>query len=132
MQWPEIQVALWQLAVAGFAALTLTWVAFATGRWMGRRTRIAASHEGARRQMAGRVAELWAPYTDGFPGEVDEAYFLGAPIDFVVFEGMSDGEIEEIVFVEVKSGDGKLTRRERMIRDAVIDGRVSWLEHRLD
>lgn len=88
--------------------------------------------EGARRQIAGRVAELWAPYESGFPGEIEDAWFLGSPIDFVVFDGLSDGALDEVVFVEVKSGSGKLTKRERMIRDAVTDGRVRWLEFRIE
>ena len=119
-----------QVACAGGAAFGL-WLAYRLGRWRGARRRSNLSAEGDRRRLAGRLSELWAPYEAGFPGSPDDAHFLGAPIDFVVFEGLSEGEVQEIVFVEVKSGRGKLTKRERAIRDAVAAGRVSWLELRL-
>ena len=108
------------------------WVAYRLGVLVGtaRRTRVAV--EGSRRALAGRTAEQWAPYLEGFPGRPTEARFLGAPIDYVVFRGLSSGEIEEIVFVEVKSGRGSLTSVERSLRDCVADGRLAWVEHRID
>jgi predicted Holliday junction resolvase-like endonuclease len=120
-----------ELSVACASALVVAWLSFRLGRWRGKRASIEASREGDRRRVSGRVAELWAPYEAGFPGSPDDAHFLGAPIDFIVFEGLSEGEIEEIVFVEVKSGAGKLTVGERKIRDAIAAGRVSWLELRM-
>lgn len=119
-----------QVAGAG-AGLALAWLVYRIGLWRGGRLAASRSREGDRRRLAGRLSEMWAPYEAGFPGDPDDAHFLGAPIDFIVFEGLSDGDLKEIVLVEVKSGAGKLTRRERAIRDAVKDGRVSWLELRL-
>lgn len=116
--------------VAGASLLFWTWLVFRVGRRIGHRARGAGASEGARRHLAGRAAELWAPFDEEFPGTPDDAWFLGAPIDYVVFDGLADGDLEEIVFVEVKSGAGKLTRRERQIRDAVLDGRVAWMELR--
>lgn len=120
-----------QLSLAGATTLALAWLCFRLGRWRGKRISIQSSREGDRRRLSGRLSELWAPYEAGFPGSPDDAHFLGAPIDFIVFEGLSEGEIEEIVFVEVKSGSGKLTVGERKIRDAISAGRVSWLELRM-
>ncbi len=119
------------LSGLGAIAVLMAWFFFRLGKWRGRRSAMLASREGDRRRVAGRVTELWAPYEAGFPGSPDDAHFLGAPIDFIVFEGLTEGEIEEIVFVEVKSGSGKLTVGERKIRDAVAAGRVSWLELRI-
>ena len=53
------------------------------------------------------------------------------PIDFVVFDGLDDaetaqGELRRIVFAEVKTGQSSLSRRERLVRDAVLDKRVDW------
>jgi len=31
--------------------------------------------------------------------------FLGSPVDFIVFKGLYDGNPEEIIFVEVESGN---------------------------
>lgn len=126
-----LELPVWAPVAGACCALLALWFSFRIGKWRGARTRASASAEGDRRRIAGRLSELWAPYEAGFPGAPDDAHFLGAPIDFVVFEGLSEGEVEDIVFVEVKSGAGKLTKRERAIRDAVAGGRVSWLEFRL-
>ena len=80
----------------------------------------------------GRITEHFIPYLRGFPYNPKDARFLGTPIDFVVFEGLSEGEVENVVFVEVKSGKGTLSTRERRVRDAVREGRVRWLELRPD
>jgi predicted Holliday junction resolvase-like endonuclease len=126
-----LEIPLWIQGTVGLGATITLWWAYRLGRWRGYRLRAAAGAEGDRRRLSGRLSELWAPYEAGFPGSPDDAYFLGAPIDFVVFEGLSEGALEEIVFVEVKSGAGKLTKRERAIRNAVSAGKVSWLELRL-
>jgi predicted Holliday junction resolvase-like endonuclease len=80
----------------------------------------------------GRITEHFIPYLAGFPYNPKDARFLGTPIDFVVFDGLSEGEVESVVFVEVKAGKGALSTRERRVRDAVREGRVRWLELRPD
>ena len=49
-------------------------------------------------------AEQLAPYLPNFPFSSTEAKFIGAPIDFLVFRGMDAQDIEEVIFVEMKSG----------------------------
>jgi predicted Holliday junction resolvase-like endonuclease len=48
-----------------------------------------------------------------------------------VFDGLDEGEVERIVFVEVKTGGSTLTTRERRVRDAIRQGRVEWKEIRV-
>jgi predicted Holliday junction resolvase-like endonuclease len=67
----------------------------------------------------------------GFPYNPKDARFLGTPIDFLVFDGMSDDDVREVVFLEIKTGGSSLTTRERRVRDAVLAGRVSWREFRV-
>jgi len=56
-----------------------------------------------------------------------DARFLGAPVDYVVFDGLSEGELERVVFVEVKTGPrARLNANERMVREAIEDGRVAF------
>ncbi|MEM4290505.1 MAG: Holliday junction resolvase-like protein [Nitrososphaerota archaeon] len=53
--------------------------------------------------------------------------FVGTPIDFIAFKGLSEGSLTEIYFFEVKSGETKvLTERERQIKDAIEAKRVRW------
>jgi predicted Holliday junction resolvase-like endonuclease len=60
-----------------------------------------------------------------------DARFLGAPIDLIVFNGLSDGNLQEIIFLEVKTGASSLSARERQIRDIISTRRVSWREFRV-
>jgi len=52
----------------------------------------------------GKVTEHFMPYLPDFIYNPKDARFMGSPIDFVVFDGLSEGEVKNIVFVEVKTG----------------------------
>jgi predicted Holliday junction resolvase-like endonuclease len=78
----------------------------------------------------GQIYEQLVPYLPEFQFNPKDAQFLGRPVDFVVFDGLDDGDLRRIVFVEVKTGASKLTTRERLVRDAVRDGRVEWTQIR--
>jgi predicted Holliday junction resolvase-like endonuclease len=53
--------------------------------------------------------------------------FIGTPVDFVAFKGLSEGSLTEIYFFEIKSGETKvLTEREKQIKDAIEAKRVRW------
>ncbi|HEY7698915.1 MAG TPA: Holliday junction resolvase-like protein [Vicinamibacteria bacterium] len=83
--------------------------------------------------VAGKATEHLAPLLPGFDFDPRDARFLGSPVDFIVFDGLSEGELHEIVFVEVKTGpEAVLSSRERRVRDAVDAGRVRFLEVRID
>ena len=77
------------------------------------------------------IAEQMVPFLQGFEYAPKDARFLGSPVDLVVFDGLSAGEVRRVVFVEVKTGGASLTTRERQVR-AVIEAReVAWAELRL-
>lgn len=78
----------------------------------------------------GKVTEHLVPYLPDFEFNPRDARFLGSPIDFVVFDGLTQGTLRDVVFVEVKTGRAALTGRERLVRDAVESGRVRWAEVR--
>ncbi len=80
----------------------------------------------SRSSLSGRFLEQLAPNFPDFPYEPTDLRFLGTPVDYVVFNGLSEGEVDEIVFLEVKSGDSSLTTKERRVRDAVEAGAVRW------
>ncbi len=84
----------------------------------------------SRAVIGGQFAEQLAPYLPEFPFNPNECRFIGKPVDFLVFKGMDEGDLTEIVFVEVKSGKAKnLSRVERQLRDAVSSGRVKWVKY---
>ncbi|MDA8409306.1 MAG: hypothetical protein M0001_02820 [Treponema sp.] len=84
----------------------------------------------SRAVLGGLAAEQLAPWLPGFPWDPTELRFIGKPVDFIVFRGSSRGEVEEVVFVEVKTGSSSPSRVERSLRDAVRAGKVSWSEWR--
>ena len=86
----------------------------------------------SRATLGGQFAEQVAPFLPGFPCNPGDAQFLGRPVDFVAFTGSAEGkDIEEILFIEVKTGKSSLNGRERQVREAVEAGRVRYVEYRL-
>jgi len=80
----------------------------------------------------GQIYEQFATYFPGFQFNPKDAQFLGKPVDFVVFDGLDEGRLRRIVFVEVKTGGATLTTRERRVRDVIRSGAIEWREIRLD
>lgn len=88
--------------------------------------------EKSRQVLGGQFSEQLAPYLPDFKYKPTEARFVGKPIDFIVFKGMDEKDIKEVIFVEVKSGKSGLSTVERRLRDVVKEGKVSWEEYRVD
>jgi predicted Holliday junction resolvase-like endonuclease len=82
----------------------------------------------SRSVVSGKVQEHLAPLFPEFLSQFNpkDARFLGTPLDFIVFDGLDEGEVRRIVFVEVKTGRASLLSRERRCRDAIEAGRVEY------
>lgn len=81
---------------------------------------------GAESGIIGKVVEKIAPSLPGFPVASADCRSLFEPIDYIVFEGLSEhGEIDSLAFVDVKSGKGTLTKDQKQIREVVEAGKVS-------
>lgn len=81
----------------------------------------------------GKVVEKIAPSLKGFPAASADCRSLFEPIDYVVFRGLSKtGRVDSIAFVDVKSGQARLTESQREIKAAITAGKVSLVvqEHR--
>lgn len=86
----------------------------------------------SRAVLNGQLTEQIAPFLPNFPCKPCDAQFLGKPVDFVAFTGLSDSDaVEEILFIEVKTGTSALTAREKQVRKAVEEGRVRYVEYRI-
>jgi predicted Holliday junction resolvase-like endonuclease len=76
--------------------------------------------------VLGQISEVISPFIDSFPAKNQkDVNFLGMPIDFIYF-----GE-DEVVFIEVKSGKSRLSKKQRKIRDQIKDGKVSFTTYRI-
>jgi len=82
----------------------------------------------------GQIAEQLAPMFPGFCESFNpkDARFLGHPIDFVVFDGLEEGEVQSVVLLEIKSGNGAgLNNRQRQVKRAIDAGNVRFETLRL-
>ncbi len=85
----------------------------------------------SRAVLGGQFSEQLAPYLPDFEFLPTECRFIGKPIDFIVFKGMDEKKIDEVVFVEVKSGNAKLNKHESNLKEAIDKKRVRWVEYRV-
>lgn len=85
----------------------------------------------SRAVLGGHFSENLAPYLPDFPFVPTECRFIGKPIDFLVFKGMDEKNIDEVVFVEVKSGKAKLNKHESNLKETIDKKRVRWEEYRI-
>ncbi|MEM0134344.1 MAG: Holliday junction resolvase-like protein [Thermoplasmatales archaeon] len=80
--------------------------------------------------LLGKIGEEFSPVllSTKYGVNLKDFRHLGTPVDFVAFKGLSDGSGEvEVLFLEIKSGkSSSLIERERMVRDAVKNKRVSY------
>jgi len=88
--------------------------------------------ERSRAVILAQAAEQLAPLLPEFSFNPKDARFIGSPVDFVVFDGVSEGECRRVVLVEVKTGKSPtLSPKERSVRDAIerkkVECIVLWL-----
>ena len=89
--------------------------------------------------LKGKIAEHLVPlYREVFKYDPSDARFLGAPIDYIIFDGytaVKDGASDEpitVILADIKTGNATLNHTERKIKEAVESGRVRWETIQLD
>ena len=73
----------------------------------------------------GRIGENLAPFTEGWPWDPNSFRFLGNPIDGIQFNK------DEIIFVEIKTGKARLSKSQKVFRDLVKAGKVSFVTFKI-
>jgi len=81
--------------------------------------------------LSGNFYEQLAPYFPYFSFNPNECKFIGKPIDFIVFKGMDNKRLDEIIFLEIKSGSSQLTETEKQIKEVVKNKKIRWEEYRV-
>ncbi|MDX1921030.1 MAG: Holliday junction resolvase-like protein [Candidatus Caenarcaniphilales bacterium] len=77
--------------------------------------------------IKGKVTEHLLPFFDDFPYNPMDARFLGAPVDLVVFDGLSKGDVKQVIFLEIKSGKwASLNEREKQVKKCIERGNVKY------
>ena len=86
----------------------------------------------SRAVLGGLVGEQIAPFLPDFPCNTGDARIIGKPVDFIAFPGCTEGKtVKDVLLIEVKSGESRLSEREREIKAAVKAGRVHYVEYHL-
>lgn len=80
----------------------------------------------SRASVEGQIYEQFVPHFPEWNHEPSDARFLGTPVDYIVFDGMSKGRPEQITIIEVKKGSSTTTRLQNQIRDLIKEGKVVW------
>lgn len=73
-----------------------------------------------------KTVEKLVPIMEEFGFDPSDARFIGDPIDYVVFDGLTEGEVRDLVFIEVKSGRDRLAEVQRQVERCAALGRVRF------
>ncbi|MEI7775029.1 MAG: Holliday junction resolvase-like protein [Verrucomicrobiota bacterium] len=122
----------WFLIVAA-ATLLAALLGFLVGRLL-RSGEISAERKDAIKRsnavILGAVYEKVLPFLPNFPYSPKDMVFIGKGFDYLVLDGLSEGELRKIVFLEVKSGSSRLNPNEKMIAAIVAEKAIEWKEYR--
>jgi len=80
----------------------------------------------SRSTIMGKLWEQVAPYLPGFKYHPSDMRFIGSPIDYIVFKGMNKKDINEVIFLEIKSGQSKLNAQEEKLKRVIDSGKIKW------
>ncbi len=87
----------------------------------------------SRATIKGRVAEQFAPLLPEFEYLPSDAKFLGDPVDYVIFDGYTDwrdgnlpSDAIEVILMDIKSGQARLSQGQLAIAEAIKHGRVRF------
>lgn len=77
--------------------------------------------------ITGKVTEHLVPFFPDFSYNPKDARFIGSPVDLVIFDGLNEGDLKKVVFVEVKTGKtAGLSARERFVKHCVENKNVVY------
>lgn len=86
---------------------------------------------GSKSAITGEIYEKILPALPNFPYAPKDMVFVGKGIDYIIFDGISEGSIQEVIFLELKSGKSRLNHNEREIKRALDEKRVRYAEIRI-
>ena len=89
--------------------------------------RIEISEVSAAAGGKGKIVEGLIPVMKGFGYEMEDCRFLANQIDYIIFEGASQGSVDHITFMDIKAGkSADLDTHQRKIRDAINNNNVKF------
>jgi len=73
----------------------------------------------------GKISEQFMPFMKDYPYDPQNFRFIGTPVDGIQFEG------DRIIFIEFKTGDSRLSAKQRGIRDILSGKKIEFKEIRI-
>ena len=76
----------------------------------------------------GKITEHLVPFSEHLKDfNPRDIRFIGSPVDLMIFDGATEKRnIIDIYLVEIKTGTGQLSKKQKTIRDAITNNRVYW------
>lgn len=75
----------------------------------------------------GFIFERIAPTLSGFPFDKNDCRSMFDPIDYVVFNGLhKTGKVDKLFFVDIKSGNARLSKTQKDIKEIVENKKVEF------
>ena len=76
----------------------------------------------------GKITEHLVPFSSHLEHfNPRDIRFIGSPVDLMIFDGAAEkSDVIDIYFVEIKTGTGQLSKKQKAIRDAIDKHRVYW------
>lgn len=117
-----VWIALGLLAISCLVA----YLAIRSRRKLKERLSKARSRKRSQSTRYGQLTQQFAPWMDTWPFDPERFRFLGDPIDGVQFTK------DAVYLVEIKAAGSRTTKDQRRIRELVEQGRIGWIEFRID
>ncbi len=86
----------------------------------------------SRNSIFGEVYEKILPALPNFPYAPKDMVFIWKWCDYIIFDGLSEWSLREVIFLELKSGSAVLNKNEKAIQYLVDHKRVRFSEYRID
>lgn len=92
------------------------------------------SNDVARTVLRGQLLESFVPIREATIQDLNSFDFrpFGDFCDFIVIDGYTDvkdgvaEEIKRVIFMEVKSGNAKMSKHQEAVKEAIAHGKVEW------
>ena len=91
-----------------------------------------ATLRGSRNQILGEVYEKVLPVLPNFPYAPKDMVFVWKWCDYIIFDGLTEWHLREVIFLELKSGNAVMTPNEKAIQNIVDRKRVRFTEYRIN
>lgn len=87
--------------------------------------------------LRGNISQEMVPIFPDFPYNVSDVRHIGAPIDFIVYEGIEDVRMGKdvpitIILADCKVNTSKLSRVQRGIKEAIKNNRIRFEQWKID